>query len=608
MQQQPPSAVQAPLVPLSTTFTAPPATSSADNDHATSESSGVDTFIVTAFPSYDDVLWHSSHATSSFRIPLSAPSPSSKSATAAHRPSLPRSELAASWSAIADSYSWRFVPIIQHPLVSRIARSTVHRVLLMAYLVFWFIAVSVLEISHPAVAVVCLVMTADLAIIALARIDYTLLIVLVQQFEMWYLAAHTLTFCAFGIWSMEDRFTDSFLASYFGCIVVAAVFILLFDTEVYASFFSKTAVLVVGVATAIQIWAQDHLATPRLASLDFCFLFCTDSARMALTSLTQLMFYYAKYCYKIVNARWRSSYGSDDATAAQTVLAAVGGSGRIHQFVTLRLPVMCSLQRILPKQGSARNDLSVDSSSASPSEALQVVRIEAVPPRELFASAVRHTAGSQCSLRVPSDDPSAASSASAASTSPARVTSSLVGSATPIVRLFRHKPVIQSDAIFRFATNTIYSACMVIYITLCIISISFPVFRSDGRWALIYLPVPVIVFLQLSHYDRTLMLSLFYRFETYVVSASIIQALIFGFWSADNSFHPAVLVSHCISTAVLFGFVCSFDASVACPTWIKVSTLALAIADTLTWLRLEEALGQQAEEQQIQRNHHQQGG
>ena len=553
-------------------------------------------FVVTVLPSYDDFLWKTSQPAEASkprsRWQRDAPdnndkedavtsgvvhAASSSSVSLANAASMPRRE------ALADCFSWPFQPLLQHPMLFRIARSNIHRVMLVCYLVAWYVVVSALKIGNIPIAVIATAFALEFAAVALSRIDYTLLLALSDQFESWYLSVSTLVFCSFGIWSMADAFSVSYLVAYFGCIFVAAAFIILYDSEVHASFPSKLGVLLCGIATAIQVWTEDHFITPKLASVSFCFLFCTDSARMALVAITQIAMYYGKYFFKIVYARLHAS--------RVRRYSQPGTAPRVYKpFVTLKLPVMVSVQRIVRRPTSTLDSMTSPAETATeqPSnarvnegvmlndtfrstraliddpDAIKVVRIEAIPPREYFAWA-----------------PSFASHAEAPSS---RTAARVQAPPLPIVRLFRYKAVMNLPGVVRLANSKVYQGVLMIFVGLIIVSISFPEFRNNGWIALVYLPVPFIMCLEMTRFDRTLFLTLFHRFEYWVVSASVMQALIFGFWAARDSFHIAVLIAHCIGTAVLFSFVASFDASVSCPTWLKFASLICAVADALTWM------------------------
>jgi len=521
----------------------------------------VNSSIITAFGHFDDVI-------ASDNLPEEPGESSSEDSQ------LDRSSAA---SCARYSHSWIFEPLLDHDAAHRISSSRVYRALLAVYLVVWFGVVAIAQTGGVAIAVICPVLSIALGTISLARVDRTLLRIVFKQFETWYMLIYTICFTIFGIWSMTFVHTAAHMVAYFGNVFIAALFIIIYDAELYSSFDTKLGVVIAGMALAVQVFLDNYLRSAFFQPVSFCFLFCTDTARMALAAITQNSFYHCKCFYNMVSNKIREARFLQSLISRSSISAVDLDRGEHRSFVTLRLPVLCLIEphaasqpRSLQRQASSLlftpwfNQTGSMPGFQSVIQPPRMVRVQAMPPAEFMG---------QSAFEAFDHDTQAQPSATAEHEQ------------RGISRNFSFRPVNSVSWAIWFAHTQAYQVFMILYILFISIFGILSAVQDNGWYAVVYWPHFFVIFFELTRFDRTLFRMVFSRFEYWFVTISTIQAVVFGFWSqAGEGTHPAVLMMQLIGTAGLLVFIASMDASLTYPTWLKVSALSLGVLNSLRWM------------------------
>ena len=375
-------------------------------------------------------------------------------------------------------YRWTLQPLIPAerlgPLRYRSARKVA---LFLGYPLFatlWFIFFC-LNDNRWGIALLLLDVYGLLTWILVApRLDRTLLRLICSQFEAGYLFMQLLFLVIAGGIALDDRFDTVYTLGLLFGLLLQHGFSITIDSMPIRAAIQKVPAVLVGIVTSLRILVFDWFLQSDMVPRPVCIIFCTDTRRLALMALGQLIFFYLKYAAHMfyMKHRLKSQY-----------------------LVTLRLPTLCTLytisgedlQRVqLPANAGA---LQRDQSGV---EFVQVIRIRAESLEQYF--------------EAPADQ----------------------SRNTAIQIDFVFQPVVPYPLFHRVAHMRVYLVLFLMMFVAVLITLSaFPrIYESPISW--VFFVGIVFAPFELTRFDRVLLANCVRSFEWWLLTGSLLQYVVFS--------------------------------------------------------------------------------
>ena len=488
----------------------------------------------------------------------------------------------------------------------------------------WLLAVPILRQSHPVLLALVMACWFTIGIGAGQRIDRNLLCMLLRHFETWYLLFHLAVMCVSAIYATADTESSVFLISYWSGIMLLSVYALIMDSFAGMSNASRLILIGAGLVSYANMLIRENIHH-EMEPVPVCLVFCTDSRRLSLLGLMQLLFFFGRYVW--------------------TAVKVIRGQ---PQFAVLRVPLQC----VLIGHASMEQPSFIDAAAVRTTSYFQCrppkepaaseADLEAVVGRDIPCSASTATAtvlaasdsststnyelqpivgsGNCASLAVvpatqsPLNSRDVVKRARAVPAPPApslgliRVETELSPQAfgfdllttnargsfannletTNLAKPYVHhhefpfRPVVSWQPLQTLTRHKLYQGFVCCFLILSVIIQSVAWIRTaDGiapSWLLL-IGALVVACCELSRFDRTMVAVLLHRFEFYIVVLSGAQYVIFGIASETYHYSLSVLIPPYASLTLFHVLICLGDAAPSYPRRFRLFCVAAYIVN-----------------------------
>lgn len=190
-------------------------------------------------------------------------------------------------------------PVIRSQWLYAITCSRIHNLAFIVWCFFFFIYVNTLDQVASLTGFICILnINLFFTICELTKVDRTLLWILIQRFEFYYLVINMSTYTCAGIWSKIDLSPIYSSACSFNGFVIVNLWIISLDSAPNFSVKIKGMLLFLLVLNATRVFVSNAFLESTYNEHEFCFGFnCIGSRTLAFQSLLSLTLFYMKYVY-----------------------------------------------------------------------------------------------------------------------------------------------------------------------------------------------------------------------------------------------------------------------------------------------------------------------